>query len=303
MFPVAAALQVIEMLGDRPKAWKATVARQILVLLNEPADDPNPHPPGPNGGGHGGDGAGVDGVSATGAGVAQPPKAEAAHSGEPETGAGKTPPRAFSGAGAAAAVDPAVDPAPAHTDTDTPNAPDTLGPERPCWIEPEGGWQQRWGGDRRGQVPKHLREPSPSRKALEAARRGLSLSEIMRVCGVSKTMASVAGFVAKHGTPAEIFMIEMDKASCSTTAKKIRDRQERERVATVLKAIQDNPGITSHDVFWETGVAVAVLYVLKKSGLVLHRAGGWHLTERGREWLVKNCPPTPTAAKAEEPAS
>jgi hypothetical protein len=45
MFPVAAALTVIEMLGNRPKAWKAEVARQMLILLNEPTDQPEPPAP------------------------------------------------------------------------------------------------------------------------------------------------------------------------------------------------------------------------------------------------------------------
>ncbi len=52
MFPAAAAIQIIELLGDRPASWKAAVARQMLVMLGEPAPAPDkPEPPAPNGGG------------------------------------------------------------------------------------------------------------------------------------------------------------------------------------------------------------------------------------------------------------
>ena len=45
MFPIAAALEIISMLGNRPKKWKVDVARQMLLLLErEPAPTEEPAP-------------------------------------------------------------------------------------------------------------------------------------------------------------------------------------------------------------------------------------------------------------------
>jgi len=45
MFPIAAALEIIRMLGNRPKKWKVDVARQMLLLLErEPAPTEEPAP-------------------------------------------------------------------------------------------------------------------------------------------------------------------------------------------------------------------------------------------------------------------